>query len=108
MIPKVELVLWNKKTFANPLDGTCSVHIDDLMGADEGAKRALTILDIYGFVYVEGVSLDEISTERVINRVFPIQKTFFGELWTISNYDRKHKDSAYVDCKKFTSNQNLR
>lgn len=34
------------------------------------------------------------ATEKIVTHVFPVQKTFFGEMWSVTD-DYVHEDTAY-------------
>lgn len=100
--PKTEMVLWNRDSVEHHMNNNCRVAASDLMISEETCKTALGMLATYGVVFIDGVMPTEMNTEFITRQLFPIQRTFFGEnCWVISNYNREHKDSAYVDSKNF-------
>jgi len=91
---KKEIVLWDKSNVSSFQD--TQVSIDEYLKDDNGAKRLLNSLVKYGFGFVTGVEPTLEATKRVVEHIAPPQKTFFGEMWMVSN-DYYHNDTAYTN-----------
>lgn len=71
------------------------VTFNDYLCDDNVANRIVESLIQFGVAFVEKVPANKESTEVVIKRLFPVQKTFFGEMWSFSDTPT-HSDSAYT------------
>lgn len=90
--------LWNRKQIQS--ENYARVTLNDYLCRDDvAAKSVVKSLLSFGVAFVENVPADLLCTELAIKRLFPIQKTLFGEMWPLGNQN-VHSDSAY-------SNQDL-
>lgn len=71
------------------------VNFPDFLYNADVTKKLVKSLINYGVAFVENVPANSLETEFVVRKVFPIQRTLFGEMWTFS--DRMdHSDTAYT------------
>lgn len=84
--------LWNKYTIQS--SDYARVSYVDYLSDDDVAKNVVKSLVKYGVAFVENVPPNLESTEVTIKRLFPIHKTLFGEMYTLTQ-DKIHSDSAY-------------
>lgn len=92
--PKTYKILWDTEKIQ-----TCDyarVPLSDLLCNDDTVKLVLTSLVKYGVAFIEKVPATQHSTEMTITRLFPLMKTFFGEMWTFSD-TKDHHDFAYTN-----------
>lgn len=66
----------------------------DYLNDKDIAKSVVESLVKFGVAFIENVPPTEESTGVAVNHLFPIQKTFYGEMWAIST-EEAHSDSAY-------------
>ncbi|XP_026474281.1 trimethyllysine dioxygenase, mitochondrial [Ctenocephalides felis] len=78
---------------------------DDLLADDEVAKKIVASLYQYGIALVHQVNPTECDTELVVKRLFPIQRTLFGDMWTFSD-EMTHSDTAYTKSALGAHNDN--
>ncbi|XP_037928007.1 trimethyllysine dioxygenase, mitochondrial [Teleopsis dalmanni] len=71
------------------------VNLTDLISSDGAVKTLVSALIRYGIAFIDEVPPNAEMTELAIRRVFPIMKTFFGEMWTFSDV-KDHADTAYT------------
>lgn len=64
---------------------------------DEKVSRSVvqSLVD-YGMAFVEKVPANATFTEIVIKHLFAVHRTHFGEIWTFSDGDSGHLDTAYT------------
>lgn len=72
----------------------------DYMSDPDVSKKVLENLYVYGVAFIDEVQPTQQNTEFVIRQLFPIHKTFFGEMWTFSEAKKDHSDSAYTNSGK--------
>jgi trimethyllysine dioxygenase len=89
-----EKILWTKETFN--VDET--IQMCDFLTKPEAKKAVLRNLYLYGVAFIDGVEPTEENTELCIKNLFQVQKTFFGEMWTFSDANLDHSDTAYTNC----------
>ncbi|XP_017847466.1 trimethyllysine dioxygenase, mitochondrial [Drosophila busckii] len=65
-----------------------------LFANEENVKQLVAALVRYGIVFIDEVEPTPLMTELALRRVFPLMKTFFGEMWTFSD-KQDHADAAY-------------
>ncbi|XP_063699614.1 trimethyllysine dioxygenase, mitochondrial-like [Culicoides brevitarsis] len=87
-------VLWTSENVSK-LD-VANVDLSDLLCNDSAVKSVLESLIKYGVAFVNKVPATQHSTEMTITRLFPLMKTFFGEMWTFSD-TKDHHDFAYTN-----------
>lgn len=68
----------------------------DYLSNDEVAKNVVASLIKFGCAFIKNVPANLQSTEIAVRRLFPIQKTHFGEMWSFSDSNKVHSDSAYT------------
>uniref|UniRef100_A0A6P4F185 Trimethyllysine dioxygenase, mitochondrial n=1 Tax=Drosophila rhopaloa TaxID=1041015 RepID=A0A6P4F185_DRORH len=69
--------------------------LPQLYSSDEVLKSLVQSLVRYGIVFIDDVAPTPSMTESALRRVFPLMKTFFGEMWTFSDKP-DHADTAYT------------
>lgn len=69
--------------------------LPELVASDKQVKLLVTALVRYGIVFIDDVAPTPTMTELALRRIFPIMKTFFGEMWTFSD-KKDHADTAYT------------
>lgn len=87
-------VLWDKE-FITDCPDYCRVKLNELLCDDEVVDRVVSSLVTYGIAFIEKVPANTQSTEMAIKRIFPIHKTFFGEMWTFTD-NLDHSDTSYT------------
>lgn len=88
----IEKRLWNKAELE-----TCNyatVALNDYLSDDNIAKEFLLSIMTYGFAFIDKVPPNLPSTELAVKRLFSVQKTIFGEMFSFSDA-KDHEDSAY-------------
>ncbi|XP_055318268.1 trimethyllysine dioxygenase, mitochondrial-like [Sitodiplosis mosellana] len=73
-----------------------SVTLNDYLCNEEIAKAVVASLVKFGCAFIRNVPANLQSTEIAIRRLFPIQKTLFGEMWSFSD-NKAHNDIAYTN-----------
>ncbi|XP_055535607.1 uncharacterized protein LOC129724615 [Wyeomyia smithii] len=73
----------------------CRVSLSELICEDAAVSKVVKSLVAYGVAFIQKVPPNQQSTEMAIKRIFPIHKTFFGEMWTFSD-QMDHGDTAYT------------
>lgn len=96
--PKTELKLWNKAIYETIKDGL-RFNFEDFNHNPNVQRQVLECLHVHGLVFIDGVEATVDSTESVVTQMFPIQKTFFGEMFTFSESAADHKDTAYTNSR---------
>lgn len=96
-------ILWNSKSIEST--DYARVTLNDFLCDDDVAKNVVRSLIRYGCAFIEKVPPNLQSTEVAIKRLFPIQKTFFGEMWSFSE-TMTHADSAYTKNALLPHNDN--
>ncbi|XP_052872999.1 uncharacterized protein LOC128278329 [Anopheles cruzii] len=96
-----QLVLWDRALIENRCsqgsDGYARVALNDLLCEDGVMHQIVRSLVTYGFAFITRVPPNQQSTEMAIKRLFPVQKTLFGEMWTFSESKMDHSDTAYTN-----------
>lgn len=92
-----KICLWTKESLSVPLQSDCRVSMRDYMTDVEVSKKVLESLHMYGVAFIDGVQPTQQNTEFVIRQLFPIHKTLFGEMWTFSDANKEHSDTAYTN-----------
>ncbi|XP_017048842.1 trimethyllysine dioxygenase, mitochondrial [Drosophila ficusphila] len=69
--------------------------LTELVSSDEVVKSLVESLVRYGIVFIDDVAPTANMTELALRTVFPLMKTFFGEMWTFSDKP-DHADTAYT------------
>lgn len=89
-----------KPIFWSAADIVCSdyanVTLNDYLCNDEVAKDVVASLVKFGCAFIKHVPANLQSTEIAVRRLFPIQKTHFGEMWSFSD-NKARNDTAYTD-----------
>lgn len=86
------IFLWNKLSIQKA--DYARVVYSNYLSDEEIAKSVVKSLIKYGFAFVEKVPPNIRSTEVVITRLFPVHKTFFGEMYEMKN-EKIHSDTSY-------------
>lgn len=97
-------ILWRQTTINK--ESYARVSLSAYLSHDEVAKSVVESLVRYGVAFIENVPPNLLSTECAIKRLFPVQKSLFGEMWALNGTQRDHSDSAYsnVDLAAHTDN----
>lgn len=88
--------MWNEKQIKS--SSYARVDMEKLLSStdkDDAVKEMLDSLVKYGVAFIEKVPPTEDGTQSAITSLFPIMKTFFGEMWTFSD-TKDHDDFAYT------------
>lgn len=86
--------LWSA---ADIVSSDCAhVTLNDYLCNDDVAKNVVASLIKFGCAFIKNVPANLQSTEIAVRRLFPIQKTHFGEMWSFSD-SKVHNDSAYTN-----------
>lgn len=91
---QTDSVLWNQELIQT-MD-YARVDLSELLCSENAVKIVLASLVKYGVAFINKVPATQHSTEMTITRLFPLMKTFFGEMWTFSD-TKDHHDSAYTN-----------
>ncbi|KAF2893292.1 hypothetical protein ILUMI_12880 [Ignelater luminosus] len=94
LISKREIVLWNKNNVSHFQDVKIPSKI--YFENEDGPKKLLHSLLKYGFGLVTDVEPTLEATQMVAEKIAPVQKTYFGEMWSVSN-DYQFSDTAYTN-----------
>lgn len=84
--------LWNKQQIEQ--SSYARVTLNNYLRDDEVAKSIVESLVRFGVAFIENVPSNVQSTETAVKRLFAVQKTFFGEMWSFSD-SKDHADTAY-------------
>lgn len=82
-----------------------NVNFLDYLCNDEVAKEVVESLVKFGCAFIKNVPPNIQSTENAIKRLFPIQRTLFGEMWSFSD-NKVHNDTAYTNIALPAHNDN--
>lgn len=88
-----EKTLWNAKSIKSM--AYARVSFPDYLCDETVTKAFVASLVQYGVAFIENVPPNMLTTELAIKRLFNVQKTFFGEMWSF-NDDKVHNDNAYT------------
>ncbi|XP_050096184.1 trimethyllysine dioxygenase, mitochondrial [Anopheles aquasalis] len=94
---RAQMILWDRDVITAKPAAYASVTLNDLLCEDEMMNRIVASLVTYGFALITKVPPNQQSTEMAVKRLFPIQKTLFGEMWTFSESKMDHSDTAYTN-----------
>lgn len=90
---KLKPIFWSRNEIIN--SDYANVAINDYLKNDNIARDVVASLVKFGCAFIKNVPANSQSTERAVRRLFPIQRTLFGEMWSFS--DKKvHNDTAYT------------
>ncbi|XP_055915916.1 trimethyllysine dioxygenase, mitochondrial [Eupeodes corollae] len=91
-----EKILWDSSVIAK--NNYADVKLSDLIRREDDVCEVVGSLWYYGIALVEEVPANQTMTEMAIRRVFPVMKTFFGEMYTFSDANdlAVHADTAYT------------
>lgn len=95
--------LWREKTIKS--ENYARVSLNDYLCQEEVAKSVVHSLLRFGVAFIENVPANSLSTELAIRRLFPVQKTLFGEMWGLEQA-KVHSDSAYSNQPLSAHNDN--
>lgn len=73
-----------------------NVSQNDYLCTDDVAKSVVASLVKFGFAFIKNVPPSEESTKTAVRRLFPIQKTHFGKMWSFTD-NKARSDSAYTN-----------
>lgn len=73
-----------------------NVTQNDYLCNDDVAKNVVASLVKFGCAFIKNVPTSKESTEIAVRRLFPIQKTHFGDMWSFTN-NLARNDSAYTN-----------
>lgn len=89
----VEQCVWSAADIIS--NDYASVSLVDYLANDEVAKEVVTSLIKFGCAFITNVPANIESTEIAIRRLFPIQRTMFGDMWSFSD-NKARNDTAYT------------
>ncbi|XP_017004918.2 trimethyllysine dioxygenase, mitochondrial [Drosophila takahashii] len=69
--------------------------LSQMVSSDDVVRSLVESLVRYGIVFIDDVAPTPNMTELALRTVFPLMKTFFGEMWTFSDKP-DHADTAYT------------
>lgn len=81
------------------------VTFTDYLCNDDIAESVVRSLIAFGCAFITSVPAHIQSTEIAIKRLFPIQRTHFGEMWSFTD-NKVHNDSAYTNEELLAHNDN--
>ncbi|XP_059615228.1 trimethyllysine dioxygenase, mitochondrial [Phlebotomus argentipes] len=87
-------ILWDAATIAK--SDYARVSLGDFMSDDDVARSVVESLVCFGVAFVDKVPPNISCTELAIKRLFPVHKTFFGEMWSFQSGVMKESDTAYT------------
>lgn len=87
-----KILLWNQAQIVE--SSYARVPLDKYLADESVAKSVMKSLVMYGVAFIEDVEASVLGTETAVKRLFAVQKTFFGEMWSFSD-DQIHSDTAY-------------
>ncbi|KAL5003958.1 hypothetical protein ScPMuIL_017414 [Solemya velum] len=91
---KVPFFLWNKDVMtANPPP---RIGYEDHMNTSMALKRSIFNILKFGYTIVTQVPLTIEDTREVIEKVSPVSRTLFGEMWSFTS-DEARGDTAYTN-----------
>ncbi|XP_031616607.1 trimethyllysine dioxygenase, mitochondrial-like [Contarinia nasturtii] len=91
--PIVEKCLWTGAEIV--CSDYANVTLNDYLCNDDVAKKVVTSLIKFGCAFIKNVPANLQSTDIAVRRLFSIQKTNFGEMWSCSD-NKTHNDNAYT------------
>ncbi|XP_035905202.1 uncharacterized protein LOC118509122 [Anopheles stephensi] len=95
---RAQLVLWDRELIASDSSpGYARVTLNDLLCEDIVMCQVVDSLLRYGFAFITKVPPNQQSTEMAVKRIFPVQRTLFGDMWTFSESKMDHSDTAYTN-----------
>lgn len=98
----VERCLWTQASIQ--AGEYARVTLNDYLCNDEVAHEVVESLVRVGCAFITNVPANSQSTEIAIKRLFPIQRTLFGEMWSLSD-NKSHRDTAYTDDEMLPHNE---
>lgn len=97
---RAQLVLWDRELItATSITSPeyARVTLNDLLCEDDVMRQVVDSLLRYGFAFITKVPPNQQSTEMAVKRIFPVQRTLFGDMWTFSESKMDHSDTAYTN-----------
>lgn len=88
----VDKQLWNVQQIKD--SAYAQVTLNDYLCDDGVAASVVASLVRFGFAFIEKVPPNTQSTEMAVKRLFSVQDTFFGAMWTFAD-NKDHADTAY-------------
>lgn len=89
--------LWNKETFTDAVESSCRCMMEDYVSDVEARVQVLKSLQVHGVAFIDGAEPTQDCTEAVVRKLFPVHKTFFGEMRTFSEAQKDLNISAYTN-----------
>ncbi|RZF40007.1 hypothetical protein LSTR_LSTR002410 [Laodelphax striatellus] len=83
-------ILWSGK-----LSEATTITCNDLNSKTKVADLIRSLI-VYGVGFVNGLEPTIDSTEKVVTSMFPVQRTFFGDMWKVEKY-LTFLDTAYTN-----------
>lgn len=90
----IDRCLWTQATIES--SDYARVTLNDYLCNDQVAGEVVKSLVRIGCAFITNVPANSQSTEIAIKRLFPIQRTLFGEMWSLSD-NKSHRGLAYTD-----------
>lgn len=87
-------ILWSAADIVG--NDYANVSQNDYLCNDEVAKSVVASLVKFGIAFIKNVPPSEESTKTAVRRLFPIQKTHFGKMWSFTD-NKARNDSAYTN-----------
>lgn len=89
--------LWNKETFTDAVESSCRCMMKDYVSDVEVRVQVLKSLQVHGVAFIDGAEPTQDCTEAVVRKLFPVHKTFFGEMRTFSEAQKDLNIAAYTN-----------
>ncbi|KIW56331.1 hypothetical protein PV05_04997 [Exophiala xenobiotica] len=89
---KRPLNLWDRDTYQKD---TARVDFNDYMNHTTSLAEAMHLLWRDGLVFIDGVPESEESVSQIVNRMGPLQQTFYGPTWDVRSVPNA-KNVAYT------------
>jgi len=86
---------WRKLSF--PAPHAITIPEKDIFAKGEGVRKLLHSIERYGLAMITEVAPTVEATQAVVEAVFPMQRTFFGDgVWHMHAGQQDHSDTAYT------------
>lgn len=82
------------------------VTLNDYLCNDDVAGKVVESLVRFGCAFITNVPANQQSTEIAIKRLFPVQRTHVGEMWSLSD-NKSHRHDTYTNDELVPHNEML-
>lgn len=80
------------------------VTLNDYLCNDDVAGNVVESLIRFGCAFITNVPANQQTTEIAIKRLFPVQRTHVGEMWSLSD-NKSHRDDNYTNDELLPHNE---